>query len=164
MFKHFVPDRQIKHYSELTPELLGSLGIRLLIVDIDNTLVPYTEKLPTDEVKRWIGGLREAGIETAILSNNNAERVALFSGGLGVFAIPKSGKPKKRAVKVVTEHFGIPEAETALLGDQLFTDVLCGRRAGVYTVLTDRINDKESAFIRFKRLLEKPIRRWLGIK
>ena len=164
MFKVFLPDRLIDHFYELTPDILTSLGIRLLIADIDNTLVPYDEKLPTDEVVRWAAALRDANIALALISNNSKERVELFNSRLGVFAVPKSGKPKKRAVETVTARFGIPKAETALIGDQLFTDILCGRRAGVYTVLTKRISGDESFFIKIKRMLERPIRLILGIK
>ena len=164
MFKHFLPDRLIDSYSELTPEILARLGIRLLIADIDNTLVPYDEKLPTDGVVRWARSLCDAGIKFALISNNTKERVELFNSRLGVFAVPKSGKPGKRGVEAVTSHFGIPKSETALLGDQLFTDILCGRRAGVYTVLTKQISGEEKPFIKIKRMLEKPIRFLLGIK
>ena len=163
MFKHFLPDRQINSYGELTPEALSALGVRLLITDIDNTLVPYGDAVPTDEVRRWIDGMRRAGIDVALLSNNGAERVELFNAGLGLFAMPKSKKPGKKAVLRVIEHFGASKETTALLGDQLFTDVLCGKRAGVYTVLTERINDEENRFIKFKRLCEIPIRRALGL-
>ena len=164
MLKHFLPDRQIEHYYDLRPEDLKAKGVRLLIADIDNTLVPYADRVPTADVKRWISDFQAAGVAVALLSNNNRERVELFNSELGVFALHKSGKPKRSAVEKVLDELKIPASEAALLGDQLFTDVLCGRRAGVYTVLTDRINDKESFFIKLKRLLEIPIRKILGIK
>ncbi|MBO4217413.1 MAG: YqeG family HAD IIIA-type phosphatase [Clostridia bacterium] len=164
MFKHFLPDREIEHYCELTPEALSELGVRLLITDVDNTLVPYDNERPTEEVKRWIESFKKAGIDVAILSNNGIKRVELFNRDLGLFAVHKSGKPKRSAVGRITEHFGVKPEETAFLGDQLFTDVLCGRRAGAYTVLTDSISEREGVFVKLKRVLEIPIRRKLGLR
>ncbi|MBQ9747412.1 MAG: YqeG family HAD IIIA-type phosphatase [Clostridia bacterium] len=152
----FVPDVMYDSVFEITPEALLSRGIRAVVLDIDNTLVTYGVAEPTDEVIAWIDTLKQAGLSVAIASNNHEPRVALFNKKLGVFTTWESKKPFARAVRAACAHFGVTERETAVIGDQIFTDVWCARNAGALAILVKPIPYPENLFFKCKRVLEKP--------
>lgn len=119
---------------------LKAAGIRLLLADLDNTLVPYGVALPTDEVRAWKEKLNKYDIALFVLSNNRkASRPRIFSEGLGVPYIGHAGKPSKKGFLQAMEQMGVPAEQTALVGDQIFTDILGGNRAGVTTILVKPI-------------------------
>ncbi len=157
MGKFFSPDYYFGSAFDITPEFLLSAGIKAVVLDIDNTLVTYGEAEPSKKVTFWVASLAQAGIKAAIASNNNEERVRLFNRNLGIFCVSKSGKPSAKAVKAVCKEFSVSPRDTAVIGDQIFTDVLCANRAGAVAILTKPIPYKENLFFRFKRALEKPI-------
>lgn len=154
----FVPDYYFDTVYDIAPELLSDSGIRGVILDIDNTLVPYEIPEPTVEVRDWLSQLWAAGIKTAFVSNNHKERVELFNKTLGCPAFYDSGKPLKKSCRAALDSLGTPPCETAIIGDQVFTDVLAGSIAGLgMSILVKPIKDKTSLFFRFKRFLEKPV-------
>lgn len=157
MKKPFRPDYLLNSYSELTAEFLQKHNIKALILDIDNTLVPYEVAKPTEELKAWFSSLNKAGIQISFVSNNNEERVSTFNDELSYFATHKSRKPFTVNLKRAIREMGASAEETAIMGDQIFTDILAGNSLGGLTVLVPPINDKTDAFTRLKRLLEKPI-------
>lgn len=119
---------------------LKAAGIQLLLADLDNTLVPYGVPLPTDEVRAWNDRLKESGITLFVLSNNrHADRPRIFSEGLGIPFIGHAGKPKSDSFFKAMEQMGVTAAQTAIVGDQIFTDILGGSRAGVTTILVKPI-------------------------
>jgi len=152
----FVPDIMFDRAFDITPELLLARGIRAVVLDIDTTLVTYGVAEPTEEVLAWIRALREAGLGVAIASNNHAPRVELFNREIGAFAVCESKKPFARAVKAACSHFGVKPNETAVIGDQIFTDVWCARNAGSLAILVKPIPYPENLFFKCKRVLEKP--------
>lgn len=152
----FVPDIMFDNALDISPDLLIAKGIRAVVLDIDNTLVTYGVAEPTEEVIAWIDTLKNAGLGVAIASNNHAPRVELFNEKIGVFATCESKKPSARAVKAACEHFGVQPSETAVIGDQIFTDVWCARNAGALAILVKPIPYPENLFFKCKRVLEKP--------
>ena len=154
----FIPDYYFDTVYEITPDMLKELGIRGVILDIDNTLVPYEIPEPTEEVRAWLSGLWEAGIKTAFVSTFHRYRVDLSNNTLGRPAFFDSGKPSKKSCRSALKALDTPPEETAIIGDQVFTDVLAGGLAGLgIRILVKPIKDKTSMFFRFKRLLEKPV-------
>ena len=151
------PDRHFFGIRDITPEYLAAEGVRALVLDIDNTLVTYQTARPTEDVIGWINDMRAHGVGITIASNNNRERVALFCEGLDVFFTFKSAKPLPKCIRLSCEKFGITPREVAVVGDQIFTDVLCAKFGGARAYLVDSLGGKENRFIRFKRMLEKPI-------
>ena len=151
------PDNMFASYRALTPAYLRERGIDVLIMDIDNTLAPYEQDLPDAHIKAWIGKMRAAGIGLAFVSNNNWERVELFNGEIGIPAFAKSGKPFGKTLRRVIKLYGSDAQHTAMLGDQLLTDVFAGKHIGATTLLVPPIKDKTTAFWRIKRALERPV-------
>lgn len=152
----FVPDFMFDDIYCITPEFIKSLGVRALVLDIDNTLVTYAVEEPTPEVIAWIDGMRQSGLSLSIASNNHEERVAKFNEKLGLFIMCESRKPSRKAVKRACAHFGVKPNECAVIGDQIFTDVLCASRSGAVAILVKPIPYNENLFFRFKRVCEKP--------
>ena len=125
---------------QLTGEALQRRGIRLLLADLDNTLVPYGVPEPTQQVRDWTAQLQKHGITLFVLSNNrHAQRPSTFANGLEVPYIGHAGKPKTPSFFKAMEQMGVTPQETAIVGDQVFTDVLGGNRAGVTTILVKPI-------------------------
>ena len=125
---------------ELTGEALARRGFTLLLADLDNTLVPYGVPLPDEKLKVWRDDLAAHGVTLFILSNNRHEsRPRVFSDALEVPYIGHAGKPKTPSFYKAMEQQGASKAQTAIVGDQIFTDVLGGNRAGVSTILVEPI-------------------------
>ena len=121
---------------DITGEALARRGIRLLLADLDNTLVPYGVPLPDERLRAWRDELKEHGVTLFILSNNRHEsRPRIFAQALDVPYIGHAGKPKTPSFFAAMERVGVGPAQTAIIGDQIFTDVLGGNRAGVATIL-----------------------------
>lgn len=144
---------------------LRAAGICLLLADLDNTLVPYGVPLPTDEVRAWNERLKEAGVTLFVLSNNrHADRPRIFSDGLGVPFIGHAGKPKTGGFFKAMEQMGVTAEQTAIVGDQIFTDTLGGNRAGVTTILVKpiRLAGNPGRYVRYAA--ELPFRLLSGRK
>jgi HAD superfamily phosphatase (TIGR01668 family) len=151
-----VPDYVFDTYADVRPEFLHSLGIRALLIDIDNTLAPYEQDLPDEKIIRWFEELRAVGIQSSLISNNHAERVELFNSKLGLPAYPDSGKPGSKTIRRAMSDMGVDASVTAGLGDQLLTDTLAVHRLGMISIIVPPIKDKRTVFFRAKRLLERP--------
>ena len=125
---------------ELSGEALKRRGFRLLLADLDNTLVPYGVPLPDERLKNWRDGLAAHGVTLFILSNNRKEhRPRIFAEALDVPYIGHAGKPKTPSFYRAMERLGVTKEQTAIVGDQVFTDVLGGNRAGVSAILVEPI-------------------------
>ena len=155
----FVPDYRFNTFSEVSVEFLLSIGVKGIILDVDNTLEPYENPTPTKPVVEWLESLKAAGISAAIVSNNNEERITLFNEELGLPAYFKAKKPFKKNVLNAMRDIGTDKSNSVLMGDQVFTDVWAAHNTGIPAILLPPIKDKTDAFTKFKRLLEKPFLR-----
>lgn len=151
-----VPDYVFDSYLDVTPEFLESLGIRALLIDIDNTLAPYEQDLPDEKIIGWFSALASHGIRAALISNNDKERVDLFNSLLSLPSYAKSGKPGAKTIRKAMAEMGVDESVCAGLGDQLLTDTLAVHRLGMISIIVPPIKDKLTPFFRFKRRLERP--------
>ena len=151
-----IPDMIFNTFDELTVEFLKQNGISALILDVDNTLIPYEEAVPRPKVLEWLKELEKAGIKAAFVTNNHAKRLLTFNEGLGLPAYSDSLKPCRKNMKKAMEAMGSTSENTANIGDQIFTDTWAGKRMGIRTYLVPPIKDKKTFFFRFKRWLERP--------
>lgn len=125
---------------DLDGSALAAKGIALLLADLDNTLVPYGVPVPTDEVRAWNERLRMAGVTLFVLSNNrHADRPRIFCEAMDIPFIGHAGKPQTPSFFKAMERVGVKPEQTAIVGDQIFTDILGGNRAGVTTILVKPI-------------------------
>lgn len=153
----FVPEYYFKTFNEASADFLCKIGVKGIVLDVDNTLEPYENPLPGEHVKAWLSELKERGISAAIVSNNGWERINLFNSELGLPVYYKAKKPFKKNVLNAMREMGTDKSNTVLMGDQVFTDVWAAHNTGIRAILVPPINDKRDIFTRFKRLLEKPI-------
>lgn len=153
----FVPEYVFCTFADANADFLNSIGIKGIILDVDNTLEPYENPTPTEKVQKWLEDLRKNGISAAFVSNNNAERINLFNKNLNLPAYSKAGKPFKKNVILAMRDMGTNKSNTILMGDQIFTDVWAAHNTGIKAILVPPIKDKTDAFTKFKRKLEKPI-------
>lgn len=154
--KLLTPDYIFSTFEQVTPEFLSSIGIKALLIDIDNTLAPYEQDEPDERIINWFKALREAGIKAALISNNHPPRVELFNRTLGLPAYPDSGKPKSRSLIAAMKEMGVEPSVTAGLGDQLLTDTLAVHNLDMISIIVPPIKDKTTLFFKFKRWLERP--------
>lgn len=150
------PEYIFETFRDVTPEFCEQNGIKTIISDIDNTLVTYDDAEPTAEVMEWYKSLNESGVSVAFVSNNDADRVETFNEKIGTVAIFKSGKPLLRGISQASELLGAEKETTALLGDQLLTDICAANRFGIRGIVVPPIKDKKTLFFRAKRAIEKP--------
>ena len=147
------PDERIDSTYHIDFESLYSEGIRGVIFDIDNTLVPHGA--PADErAIALFDRLHVLGLKTMLLSNNGEARVKPFAEKTGSMYLHKAGKPKKTGYVKAMELMGTDNTDSIFVGDQIFTDVWGANRAGITTILVGKIHPREEIQIVLKRMLE----------
>ena len=155
MFEVFYPDFHFKSTDDLTAEFFKENNLRYAILDIDNTLVSYKTRRADGKAKAFLSMLSDNGIKYAFLSNNHRDRVELFAADFDAEYVCDAKKPFTAGVKRAMEKIGANKAETVMIGDQVFTDIYAGKRAGIKTVMVDPIEAKETPFFGFKRYFER---------
>ncbi|MFI3174806.1 MAG: YqeG family HAD IIIA-type phosphatase [Bacillota bacterium] len=149
------PHLYIDGIYDLPIEKLKQLGIRGLIFDIDNTIVPFDQEDAGEEFLQFAKKLQDDGFVLAILSNNNQKRVERFNEELQLHAVHKGGKPFPFKIRKIMETLDLTPKTTAMIGDQIFTDVWCGRSAGVFSILAKPMSDKDQLVTKIKRGMER---------
>ena len=134
---------------------LLQMGIKGLIFDIDNTLATFDIPSPPKRIVGLLDNLQKKGFKIALLSNNSAARVKKFSQNLGLCHIWNAKKPSTKGLAQAAKHISLPKKQIAIIGDQIFTDCFCGRRYGIYTILTKPIAARDEWTVKLKRLPEK---------
>ena len=155
----FVPEYKFDTFDQATAEFLSSIGVRGVLLDVDNTLEPYEHPTPGEHVIAWLDSLEGAGIKACIVSNNNQERLDLFNKDLGLPGFSKAGKPFPKNLYRAMKLLGTNKENTIFIGDQILTDVWAAHNAGIRAILVPPINDRPDPLTKFKRVLEKPIQR-----
>lgn len=154
MLKTFYPDQYMASTYVIDFDKLYEEGIRGLIFDIDNTLVPHGA--PADErAIKLFRKLKEIGFHCCLISNNKEPRVAKFNEPIQVDYVYDAHKPSTKNYRKAMEIMGTDTSNTVFIGDQLFTDVWGAKRTGIKSILVKPIHPKEEIQIVLKRYLEK---------
>ena len=141
--------------TDITPEFLKQNGIGLLMMDFDNTIVPYTTNVPTSKMEAWLRQMASSGIHLCVVSNSKRDRVKVFCAGSGIDCITHARKPFSKGIKQALSRYRIPARQAAIVGDQIFTDTLGGNCAGVGTILVRAI-DNHNFWLKARHVLELP--------
>ena len=144
---------------QVDAELLSSLGVQAVMVDLDDTLLAAADEALDPRIDAWLAGLKDAGFPVLILSNGEPRRVAAIAERLGVDAVALSGKPFTRAFSRALARLGTPASATAMVGDQLFTDILGANLAGMRSILVQPLSPGKLPHTRMVRHLERMILR-----
>ncbi|ATY85231.1 YqeG family HAD IIIA-type phosphatase [Kyrpidia spormannii] len=158
----FVPDVYVPSIYAVNAEALVRKGLLGVVTDLDNTLVAWNEPQAPDKLVHWLDDLRDRGLKVCIVSNNKEVRVRPFAEQLNIPALYEAGKPRMRAFMKALEITGTHPRQTAMIGDQLFTDIAGGNRMGMYTILVVPISDKEWVGTRVMRLVERRVLRFIA--
>ncbi|ADZ83453.1 YqeG family HAD IIIA-type phosphatase [Cellulosilyticum lentocellum] len=157
MIKKLYPTQYIQSIYEIDLLQLKKNGIRGIIFDIDNTLVPYDEVEPNTKIIDFFEMLRKNGFIITLVSNNTEDRVVKFNEKLKVFALHKSHKPLTRNFIKALRMMKCEKNEAIIVGDQIFTDVFGGNKAGIQTILVRPVSDKDEWKTKIKRGVERRI-------
>ena len=152
-----IPDFRFQTLADISPEFLRERGIRLLMMDLDNTISPYRVNDLADDISDWIIDMKSAGIRLFIVSNNRGDRPRLFSELMDVPFLKLARKPSRKVIRKAMALEGATEAESALVGDQIYTDVFGANRAGITSLLIEPVLMKNPLHI-VRYGLEAPFR------
>lgn len=151
------PCRMVRHITDLPPSFFEENGYRAVILDVDNTLTTHGNPVPAEGVTEWVEAVKKTGVQMAILSNNTRKRVEPFAKKLGLDFVSMAGKPLSFGVTRACKRYGLRPGQVALIGDQIFTDILSGNVKGVCTILVEPYELEKGWFFRLKRRLEQPV-------
>jgi len=156
MFQRLLPNQLVGTVFDIDLQSLADMGVQGIITDLDNTLVSAGTALATPELIAWLDKVKALGFKVVILSNNNLMRVAKFAEPLGIPFIPAARKPFTKAFKQALNLLGLRPEQAVVVGDQMLTDVLGGRRMGLQTILVTPIARGEEGWgTRMNRRIEK---------
>jgi HAD superfamily phosphatase (TIGR01668 family) len=151
----FGPDRYVSRLAEIPHEDLEAKGFSGLILDLDNTLVGFRQSEICDEHLAWVKRAHDRGFTLVMVSNNFTDRVTGIARQLDIACIPNALKPLPFGMLRALRMLRLPRSKVAVVGDQLFTDVLSGKLCGLYTILTEPIEAKDFPITRVFRFFER---------
>lgn len=163
ILSHFVPDLVVSSVREIPLDRLEQAGIRGFLFDLDNTLMAHYGQVIEPDVLEWLAAARARGFKLAMVTNASRQRAMPVAGDLNMPCIYRARKPLRRGVRAGVQALGLRPEEVAMVGDQLFTDVWAGRRAGTYTIWVRPQNPREPITTGFKRPLEWLVSRLAGL-
>jgi HAD superfamily phosphatase (TIGR01668 family) len=158
MLRLLTPDYRMSKVEMLSPALLREWGIDSLLLDADGTLKRYRSPQVAPEVAAWLAEMRAGGVGLCLLSNGYGRRIGQLAEGLGLPFVAKAMKPLPWGCRAALRKMAFPPQRTAIVGDQIFADILAGRLAGLKTILVDPIHPEEEPW--FTRL-KRPPERWV---
>ncbi|MCE5285376.1 MAG: YqeG family HAD IIIA-type phosphatase [Pelosinus sp.] len=163
MYKLLCPDQVADSIGEIDIVSLADKGFKGVIIDLDNTIIPWAGSAMQPEIIQQLMHFRTQGFKMCLLSNNRPRRVQEIAASLGIPFVSKATKPLKRGFRQALELLKLPENQTVVIGDQLFTDVLGGNRLGMYTIWVMPLSTEEFIMTKAVRCLERIARAVLKI-
>lgn len=151
----FLPDVMLDALTDVTPEFLKSRGISLLMLDFDNTIVPYTTDVPKETFCTWLQKMQGSDIRLCVVSNSRKPRVVEFCKKYGMDCITHAKKPFSGGIVQCLRQYNAEPKQCALVGDQIYTDTLGANAAGVQSILVRAI-DNHNVWLKLRHLAEKP--------
>ena len=153
-----VPQYIFRELTDITPDFLVRLGVRFLMLDLDNTIAAYNEHSPSQAVSEWFAMMKSHGIELFIISNSTRiNRVEAFSNALGAGFVMRSRKPSPQGLYKALNETGQDAGVSALVGDQVLTDALAANRAGVISIVVHP-RRFTNPFLALRYYIEAPFR------
>jgi HAD superfamily phosphatase (TIGR01668 family) len=152
----------VEHLEEVAPSLLAQMGIRGVLLDLDNTLAPCRGRDVTLEVTEWVTQLHAVGLRGCVVSNATTEaRVRAVAEPLGLAWIYRAHKPLPHGFRRAMKLLGTTPYETAVVGDMIFTDILGGNQLGLYTILVEPVSHHDFGML---SAIQRGLERFTGRK
>lgn len=155
------PRLRLHSITDIDVAWLRAQGIRGMVLDLDNTLVPYGAAAPPEEVRIWVERAQEAGFPMVLVTNNRSRRSRALAERLGLPIAQGWAKPSSSMFRRAMEMMGTTPLQTALAGDQLFTDILGGNRLGLFTILVKPLGAREFPTTRWINRTVERVVLWL---
>ena len=155
MIDKFVPDMFYQSIYRIDYDKLKSIGIKLLIFDLDNTIATYNENIPRNEVKDLIDKLKEMGFNVVLMSNSGKSRVLPFRNALEIDSKASAKKPLTSGYKKIMKVYKLEANHIACIGDQLITDIWGANKMGMTSILVNPMSKKDRKVTYINRFLEK---------
>jgi len=150
-----VPHIVVDHVSDVDPELLLAMGKKACLIDLDNTLLAWGTEELEPEVVGWVEKALATGLKICVLSNTRSYRVAYYALQLNCPYVGVALKPSRTAARGALRLLKTAVEDTVIIGDQIFTDILLGRRLGMYTILVKPMAIKEQFWMGLVRRVER---------
>lgn len=157
--KFFQPTALRERVTDISPDLLKSLGVKALLLDVDNTLATYTSHTPSQGSLEWVRAMEDAGFRMMIISNNFKERVSSFGAMFGLDTLSFAIKPLPVGYLRAARRLGVRCWECAVIGDQIFTDIIGANLCRMKSILLSPIEPEEGFTFKARRFLERGLRK-----
>lgn len=157
MFNKLYPNMYVNSILDIPLQRLQERKVRAFILDLDNTITEWNSNTIHGPVGDWFALIRNLGFKACILSNNGEDRVLAVASNLDIPFIHRAKKPRRGSFYRAMEMMGVTAQETAVIGDQIFTDILGGNRAGLFTILVAPVARREFFGTKISRAMEKPV-------
>ena len=162
MLRFIAPHLRVETVLDLDVDRLRRLEIDSLLLDVDCTLKRYTDRTVSDDVADWLKNLQAAEIGLCLVSNGLGKRIEEFAQAVRLPFVAKACKPLPGGCLRAVKQMGFDRRRTAIVGDQLFADIMAGRLAGLTAILVRPIHpEEEHWYTRVKRPPEKLLLRWM---
>ena len=153
-----IPDYSFPNTTDISPSFLKQKGIKFMMIDLDNTLAAYDEYAPSESISKWMSSIKASGITAALVSNSTrVMRVYTFAETFDINSVARARKPSPFNMLHLMETAGFNANESALIGDQIFTDVLAANRAQVVSIIV-KPRKFTNVFLALRYYAEFPIR------
>lgn len=153
----YIPDIYQKSIYTIDYDKLLDRGIKCLLFDLDNTIVPVTLKKPNKKIKELFEELKEKGFIVIIFSNSSKRRIKPFKDDLEVDCCARAKKPFRKKFLTIIHEFNVSVDEIAIIGDQILTDIVGGNKIGITTILVNPVSTYDAFFTRINRKVESRI-------
>ncbi len=164
MIRLLCPCLQVNSLSEIEADKLQEIGIKGIIFDLDNTIIPWNSLTIQPEIITWLKDLQSKGFCICLVSNNLGQRVGDIAAILNIPFVSRAYKPAKTGFRQAVAALGLTKSEVAVVGDQLFTDILGGNRLGLFTIWVQPLSSQEFFGTKLTRKLENITVRLLRAK
>lgn len=161
-----LPKGIVRELTDLTPQMLADRNIRLLMLDFDNTIVPYTTDTPTEKMENWLKMMLASQVQICVVSNSKRSRAKVFCQRYGIPCITHAKKPFSKGICECMDRFQLSPNQCALVGDQIFTDTLGANCAGCTSILVKAIHN-HNIWLKLRHVAEMPFialaygRKWM---
>lgn len=152
--KILYPDLFVNSLLDIPLATMRDMKIQAFILDLDNTVTEWNSHVLREEVARWFEKIQAEGFQACILSNNGEERVIKIARLLNIPYVHRAQKPRRTGFMKALELMSVSASQTAVVGDQIFTDIWGGNRAGLYTILVEPLAWREFLGTKISRMVE----------
>lgn len=157
----FRPHKILNTYKDFDIKMYREMGYNAILLDVDNTITPYHEKVPNKEGKAFVKSLKEAGFKVIVYSNNTNKRVSVIASSVECEYVCWAFKPLPFKSNYLIRKKGFKKSTTICMGDQLITDVLCGKLTGIYSIYVKPISDVDIFSTKINRFFERLIFKYI---